>query len=44
MYTKGERERRWGEKKKLILRKQIQFQTLNITLILAGGLLLFCFV
>ena len=31
-----------GKKKKLILQKQIQFQTLNIPLILAGGSLLFC--
>ena len=44
MCTKGGRERRWGKKKKLILQKQIQFQTLNIPLILAGGSLLFCFV
>ena len=33
-----------GEKKKLILQKQIQFRTLSITLIFAGGSLLFCFV
>ena len=44
MCTKGGRERRWGKKKKLILQKQIQLQTLNIPLILAGGSLLFCFV
>ena len=43
MCTKGGRERRWGKKKKFILQKQIQFQTLSIPLILAGGSLLFCF-
>ena len=32
------------KKKKNTRQKQIQFQTLNITLILAGGSLLFCFV
>ena len=44
MCTKSERERRSGKKKKLILQKQIPFQTLSITLILADGSLLFCFV
>ena len=42
MGTEGGRERRWGLKKKLILQKQIQFQTLNKPLILAGGSLLLC--
>ena len=36
-----EKEREKKEKKE-ILQKQIQFQTLNITLILADGSLLFC--
>ena len=44
MCTNCGRERRGKTKKLLILQKQIQFQTLNITLILAGGSLLFCFV
>ena len=43
MCTKGGRERR-GKNKNFFLQKQIQFQILNITLILAGSLLLFCFV
>ena len=36
-------EKEGGKNKKSILQKQIQFQTLSITLILAGGSLLFCF-
>ena len=44
MHNKVEEKEGGKKNKKKILQKQIQFQTLSITLILAGGSLLFCFV
>ena len=42
MHEKWKRKKN-GKKQKLILQKQTEFKIINITLILAGGSLLFCF-